>query len=127
MYQSDGMLLEAAFISLFFAPRGLRPGLGAATPPSNAALFLLRWEWFRIYFESGVVKIASHDKQWASFTAMDHYYENGPLPTWVGWYAQHLPARLPRLQRRPHVRARAGRRVARVARAARAARRASRS
>src|SRR4051812_35734860 len=26
-YQSDGMLLEAAFISLFLAPRGLRPGL----------------------------------------------------------------------------------------------------
>ncbi len=29
-YQSDGMLLEAGFLSLFFAPRGLRPGLGAA-------------------------------------------------------------------------------------------------
>lgn len=91
MYQSDGMLLEAAFISLFFAPRGLRPGLGASSPPSNAALFLLRWEWFRIYFESGVVKILSHDDQWAGFTAMDHYYENGPLPTWIGWYVQHLP------------------------------------
>src|SRR5215469_11672856 len=25
-YQSDGMLLEAGFISLFFAPRGFRPG-----------------------------------------------------------------------------------------------------
>jgi hypothetical protein len=91
MYQSDGMLLEAAFISLFFAPRGLRPRLGEASPPSAAALFLLRWEWFRIYFESGVVKILSHDEQWASLTAMDHYYENGPLPTWIGWYVQHLP------------------------------------
>ena len=91
MYQSDGMLLEAAFISLFFAPRGWRPGLGEATPPSRATLFLLKWEWFRIYFESGIVKIASHDPQWASLTAMDHYYENGPLPTWIGWYAQHLP------------------------------------
>ncbi len=91
MYQSDGMLLEAAFVSLFFAPRGLRPGLGESSPPSNAPLLLLRWEWFRIYFESGVVKILSHDEQWASFTAMDHYYENGPLPTWIGWYVQHLP------------------------------------
>jgi hypothetical protein len=27
-YQSDGMLLEAGFIALFFAPPGLRPGLG---------------------------------------------------------------------------------------------------
>ena len=91
MYQSDGMLLEAAFLSFFFAPPGLRPGLGAAHPPSGAALFMLRWEWFRIYFESGVVKIASGDPQWASFTAMDHYYETGPLPTWIGWYAHQLP------------------------------------
>jgi hypothetical protein len=22
---------------------------------------------------------------------MDEYYQNGPLPTWVGWYVQHLP------------------------------------
>ena len=29
-YQSDGMLLEAGFISLFFAPPGFRPGLGTS-------------------------------------------------------------------------------------------------
>ncbi|HEY0781852.1 MAG TPA: lipase maturation factor family protein, partial [Thermoanaerobaculia bacterium] len=90
-YQSDGMLLEAAFLSFFFAPRGLWPGLGADRPPSVASLFLLRWEWFRIYFESGVVKLASGDEQWRHLTAMDHYYENGPLPTWIGWYAHQLP------------------------------------
>jgi lipase maturation factor 1 len=22
---------------------------------------------------------------------MDQYYQNGPLPTWIAWYAQHLP------------------------------------
>src|SRR6185295_4219531 len=87
-YQSDGMLLEAAFLSLFFAPRGLRPGLGADQPPSRASLFLLRWEWFRIYFESGVVKLLSGDEQWRNLTAMNHYYENGPLPTWLGWHVQ---------------------------------------
>jgi hypothetical protein len=90
-YQSDGMLLEAGFIALFFAPPGYRPGLGAAQPPSRASLFLLQWEWFRIYFESGVVKIASGEPQWRQMTAMDEYYQNGPLPTWVGWYVQHLP------------------------------------
>src|SRR5271163_2849904 len=60
-YQSDGMLLEAGFISLFFAPPGFRPGLGREHPPSR------------------------------NFTAMDEYYQNGPLPTWIGWYVQHLP------------------------------------
>jgi hypothetical protein len=90
-YQSDGMLLEAALLSLFLAPPGLRPRLGAAHPPSWASLWLLRWEWFRIYFESGVVKLASGEPQWRDLTAMDHYYENGPLPTWIGWYAHQLP------------------------------------
>src|ERR1700675_12350 len=90
-YQSDGMLLEAGFIALFFAPAGLRPGLGAENPPSRASLFLLQWEWFRIYFESGVAKIASGDVAWRKFTAMDDYYQNGPLPTWIGWYVQQLP------------------------------------
>ena len=90
-YQSDGMLLEAGFISLFFAPPGLRPRWGGAHPPSRASLFLLQWEWFRIYFESGAVKLLSGDPQWRHFTAMDEYYQNGPLPTWIGWYVQHLP------------------------------------
>src|SRR5215470_14927513 len=90
-YQSDGMLLEAGFISLFFAPRGWRPGWGEASPPSRASWFLLVWECFRIYFESGVAKIMGGDPQWRNFTAMDEYYQNGPLPTWIGWYVQHLP------------------------------------
>jgi len=90
-YQSDGMLLEAGFLSLFFAPPGLMPGWGASHPPSRASWFLLQWEWFRIYFESGMVKLASGDPQWRNFTAMDEYYQNGPLPTWIGWYVEHLP------------------------------------
>ncbi len=90
-YQSDGMLLEAGFLALFFAPPGVLPGWGAAHPPSRASLFLLQWEWFRIYFESGMVKLLSGDPQWHTLTAMDHYYQNGPLPTWVGWYVEHLP------------------------------------
>ena len=90
-YQSDGMLLEAGFIALFFAPSGLRPGFGSASRASRASLFLLQWEWFRIYFESGVAKIVGGDPEWRNFTAMDEYYQNGPLPTWIGWYMQHLP------------------------------------
>lgn len=90
-YQSDGMLLEAGLVSLWFAPRGLRPGLGAHDPPSRISLFMLRWEWFRIYFESGLVKLMSGDVHWRDFTAMDEYYQNGPLPAWPGWYVQHLP------------------------------------
>jgi lipase maturation factor len=90
-YQSDGMLLEAGFLSLFFAPSGFRPGLGQTRLPVRAAFYLLLWEWFRIYFESGVAKMGSGDPEWRNLTAMDEYYQNGPLPTWIGWYVQHLP------------------------------------
>ena len=90
-YQSDGMLMEAGFVCLFFAPSGWRPGLGEDDPPSRASQFLLQWLWFRIYFESGVAKILGGDPHWRHLTAMDDYYQNGPLPTWIGWYAQQLP------------------------------------
>lgn len=90
-YQSDGMLLEAGCISFLLAPPGLRPGLGIASPPSRASYYLLLWEWFRIYFESGMVKLLSGDPEWRNLTAMNDYYQNGPLPTWIGWYAGHLP------------------------------------
>ncbi len=78
-------------MALFFVPRGPLPGWGASDPPSRASLWLLQWEWFRIYFESGMVKLLSGDEQWRNMTAMDEYYQNGPLPTWIGWYAEHLP------------------------------------
>jgi hypothetical protein len=90
-YQSDGMLLEAGFLSLFVAPAGLWPGWGRRSLAPRAAVLLLLWEWFRIYFESGAVKLLSGDPTWRNLTAMYEYYQNGPLPTWVGWYLQHLP------------------------------------
>ena len=89
-YQSDGMLLAAGFVGFFFAPRGSRPGWGASDPPSRASLFLLRLLWLTIYFESGVAKYFGGDPSWRDFTAMDQYYQNGPLPTWIGWYTQQL-------------------------------------
>jgi len=42
-YQSDGMLLESGFISLFLAPPGFRPRLAANSPPMRASIFLLLW------------------------------------------------------------------------------------
>jgi hypothetical protein len=85
------MLLEATAAAFILAPPGPRPGLGARHPPSTWARLLVLWECFRIYFESGVAKLGSGDPSWRDMTAMDHYYENGPLPTWVGWWAQQLP------------------------------------
>jgi len=90
-YQSDGMLLAAGFLCFFLAPGGWRPGLGERQPPSRASLFLLRLLWFSIYFESGMAKYFGGDRSWRDFSAMNEYYQNGPLPTWIGWYAAQLP------------------------------------
>ena len=62
-YQSDGMLLEAGFIALSSC-RVAYARTWCEPPPSRASLFLLQWEWFRIYFESGMVKLVSGDRQW---------------------------------------------------------------
>jgi lipase maturation factor 1 len=90
-YQSDSMLLSAGLACLFFAPHGIRPGFGVSDPPSRASLALLQLLWFSIYFDSGIAKYFGGDPSWRDFTAMDEYYQNGPLPTWIGWYVQHLP------------------------------------
>jgi lipase maturation factor 1 len=92
-YQSDGMLLSAGLICLFFAPNGFRPGWGESQPPSRGSLLLLQIVWFTIYFESGLAKYFGGDQSWRNFTAMDQYYQNGPLPTWIGWYVAQLPQR----------------------------------
>ena len=73
-YQSDGMLLSAGFVSIFFAAPGWRPGWGEAHLPSRGSMFLLQWIWFTIYFESGVAKLAGGDPQWR------HYGDGRVLP-----------------------------------------------
>lgn len=81
-YQSDGMLMTAGCVALFVDRKA----------PSWWSWFSLRWLWFTIYFGSGVAKWMSHDPQWRHLTALDHYYQNLPLPNWLGWYVQqYLP------------------------------------
>lgn len=90
-YQSDGMLLAAALIAWFLAPPGARPGFGRDHPPTPASLFLLQWLWFRIYFESGFAKWAGGDPHWRHLTALNQYFQNNPLPTWIGYFCHLLP------------------------------------
>jgi hypothetical protein len=88
-FQMDALLVEAGFLAVFLAPGGFRPGLGATSPSSRLAGFAVTWLLFRVYFESGLAKL-SGDPGWAALTVMDHYYETGPLPTVLAWYAQEL-------------------------------------
>jgi lipase maturation factor 1 len=91
-YQWDALLLETGLLAVFLAPGGWRPGSGRPSPPSPVAVWLLRWLLFRLMFSSGVVKLASGDQAWRGLTALGYHYWSQPLPTWIGWYAAHLPA-----------------------------------
>src|SRR2546429_79937 len=54
--------------------------------------WLLRWLLFRLMFSSGAVKLLSGDPTWRNLTALEYHYWTQPLPTWIGWYANLLPA-----------------------------------
>ena len=78
-FQWDFLLLEAGFLAIFL-PYG-----------SPFILFLLHWVLFRLRFLSGLAKLMSGDQSWASFTALDYYFETQPLPHVGAWYAHQLP------------------------------------
>jgi hypothetical protein len=89
-FQWDVLLLEAGLLAVPLAPRGIvrpRPGL-----PPLLIVWMYRWLLFRLMFGSGVVKLRSGDAAWRSLTALEYHYETQPLPTWIGFYAHHLPA-----------------------------------
>jgi predicted DCC family thiol-disulfide oxidoreductase YuxK len=109
-FQWDVLLLEAGFLSIFFAPWRLWPReliwwLGsasptAASPVARAALFLLKFLLFKLMLMSGVVKLTSgdaswgwvnHSFHWSALTALDYHYWSQPLPTVFGWGADKSP------------------------------------
>jgi uncharacterized membrane protein YphA (DoxX/SURF4 family) len=90
-FQSDGLMLESAFLAAFLAPSGFRPKLAADQPVSRIVRYLLWWFCFRLMLESGTAKLLSGDPTWRNFTALNDYYVNCPFPTWIGWFVQHLP------------------------------------
>ncbi len=89
--QVDQLLLETSLLCIALAPAGIRPGLGAASPPRPIALFMVRWLLFRVMLENGIVKVISGDPRWRDWTAMDYLYETSPFPTILGYLDHQLP------------------------------------
>jgi hypothetical protein len=87
----DPLMLEVALLSIPFAPAGLRPGLGARSPPRPIAVFAVRWLLLRLMFFSGLIKITSGDPHWRHLTAMEVMFETSPLPTHLAYLAHLLP------------------------------------
>lgn len=105
-FQSDGMLVEVAFLSLFVvswrqllaAPLRVgsqrfveRFGMERQTDALIKPQWLLWFLIFRIMFGAGIVKILSGDPTWRNLTALSYHYETQPLPTPLAWFAFHMP------------------------------------
>jgi hypothetical protein len=77
-FQWDALLLESGFLALF------------AGLPSLAWAY--RFLLFRLMFESGAVKLLSHDPSWRNLHAMRFHFMTQPLPNPAAYYAYRLPA-----------------------------------
>lgn len=84
------------FMSFQWDNLAVEAGLLAALLPREAASFwphlMGRALLFKVFFESALAKLQSPIHDWTDGSAMSFYYETAPLPTWLGWYAHHLPA-----------------------------------
>jgi hypothetical protein len=84
-YQWDALLLENGLHAILVAPST------RSDHPSASQVALMRWLAFRLQFESGHCKLASHDPTWRSGDACAIHFETQPLPTRTGWHAHQLP------------------------------------
>jgi hypothetical protein len=80
-FQWDNLLLECGALAVLL-PRDR---------PAPTVHLLFRILLFKLYFESGLAKWQSPLGDWRDGSAMTYYYETAPLPTWLAWYAHHLP------------------------------------
>jgi lipase maturation factor 1 len=91
-FQWDILLLETGFLAIFYAPLQWLERPSRQADPPVLVVWLLRWELFRLMFESGCVKLMSGDITWWNLTALRVHFETQPLPTWIGWHTHQLPA-----------------------------------
>ena len=90
-FQWDILLLEAGFLTIFFAPLRSLSHLVPEGAQSTKILFLIRLLLFRLMFQSGVVKLTSGDASWFNLSALTFHYETQCIPTPIAWYAHQLP------------------------------------
>jgi hypothetical protein len=76
-FQWDALLLECGFLAIFTGAGWL--------------IWAYRFLLFRLMFESGVVKLASHDPNWRNLHALRFHFMTQPLPNPIAYYAYRLP------------------------------------
>jgi hypothetical protein len=77
-FQWDALLLESGFLAFFAGAPWL--------------VWAYRFLLFRLMFESGVVKLLSHDPNWRNFHALRFHFMTQPLPNPLAYYVYRAPA-----------------------------------
>ena len=77
-FQWDALLLESGFLAIF-----------AGTP---WLVWAYRALLFRLMFESGAVKLLSHDPNWRNLHALRFHFLTQPLPNPLAYYVFRAPA-----------------------------------
>jgi len=90
-FQWDNLLLEVGLLLIFLVPSTLGFYFKATFKPSGWIIWLFRLLLFKLMFESGMVKLLSHDPNWRNLTALTYHYWTQPLPNAISWYAAQLP------------------------------------
>ncbi len=81
-YLWDQLLLETGFLSLF---------LYSWKKPPRAALWALRFLFFRVMFSMGWVKLTSNHPLWHNFMFLKIFYQNQPCPSFFAWFLYQMP------------------------------------
>ncbi len=76
-FQWDALLLESGFLALFAGAPWL--------------IWAYRFLLFRLMFESGAVKLLSHDPNWRNFHALRFHFMTQPLPNPFAYYVYRAP------------------------------------
>ncbi len=76
-FQWDALLLESGFLALFAGAPWL--------------VWAYRFLLFRLMFESGAVKLLSHDPNWRNLHALRFHFMTQPLPNPISYYVYWAP------------------------------------
>ncbi|RLN58868.1 hypothetical protein BBJ29_005591 [Phytophthora kernoviae] len=90
-FQWDSLLLEVGVLATLLAPWWHCSVVDEIFETSSAAVWTLRFMFFKFMLMSGAVKIQSGCPTWLGLSALDFHYATQPLPLSLSWYALQAP------------------------------------
>lgn len=96
-FQWDTLLLEAGALAILVSPLPFARYRLWELVTSNLRMWPVRWLFFRLMFQSGIVKLTSGCPTWWGASALDYHFESQCIPNAFAWYAHQLPQWINRL------------------------------